>query len=351
MTNTIYLALDVHARHCVLGRMDSRGRFLGEERFPTSEGQLIAHIVNVQSRRKRLSLEEGSLAYWVSQVLTPYVDEIVICDPRENRLISTNLRKRDALDVCSLCRLHRLGELKRVYHPQDDERAVFKSAVQHYQSLVEDQTAIKLQIKAKYRTWGVIEVEGSKPYSPIHRGRYLAQVKPVPVRHQLERLYQRLDVSVGAMHSALAEMRALGRSYPEIEQFEKMPGVGPVGAHVFDSYIQTPERFATKRQLWRYCQLSITDRSSDGKPLGFRRLDRTGVSALKAMSFHAWQASVAQGTPNEISSFFKRSLLQTHNSTHARLNTQRKILAVLWTIWKRKEQYRKEEFFRPTITD
>ncbi|MES2568506.1 MAG: hypothetical protein V4710_00450 [Verrucomicrobiota bacterium] len=66
MKNTIFLSLDVHARHCVLGRMDSKGHYLGEERFKTSESELIRHVARVESTHKRLSLEEGSMAYWVS---------------------------------------------------------------------------------------------------------------------------------------------------------------------------------------------------------------------------------------------------------------------------------------------
>jgi transposase len=106
---------------------------MGVERFKTSEIEIIDHVVRIEARHKRLSLEEGSMAYWGSQVLRRYVDEMVICDPRENRLVSHNLHKSDEVDTYELCRRHRLGELKRVYHPQDDERAVFKAAVQHYQ--------------------------------------------------------------------------------------------------------------------------------------------------------------------------------------------------------------------------
>lgn len=188
MKNTIFLSLDVHARHCVLGRMDSRGCYLGEERFATSESQLIRHVVKVEARHKRLSLEEGPMAYWVSQTLSRYVEEILICDPRQNPLISSNAHKRDETDTCALCRLHRLGELSRVYHPQEDERAVFKAAVQHYLALVRAHTSIKLQIKAKYRAWGVPEVDGQRPYSEGDRGKYLSQIKAPAVRHQLERL-------------------------------------------------------------------------------------------------------------------------------------------------------------------
>ena len=57
----------------------------------------------------------------------------------------------------------------------------------------------------------------------------------------------------------------------------KIPGIADINAHLFDAFIQTPHRFAKTSQLWKYCRLSITDRSSDGKPLGYQRIDRDGI--------------------------------------------------------------------------
>jgi len=54
-----------------------------------------------------------------------------------------------------------------------------------------------------------------------------------------------------------------------------------MGAHVFSAIIEQPGRFANKHKLWKYSQLSITDRSSDNKPLGYQRLDRRGNQELK----------------------------------------------------------------------
>ena len=338
----VYLGLDAHARHCVLGQMNSQGKYLGEAQFATSESELIRHVVRVEAKKKLLAVEEGPLARWIGQTLREYVDEVLICDPRENALINRNPNKKDRVDTHSLCRLLRLGELKRVYHPQDDERAVFKAAMQQYLDLRDTEVELKLKLKAKYRGWGVVAVEGTKVYGTSHRGEYLEQVKAEAIRHQLERLYVLLDAALLAQEQSLAEVVRLGRRYREIAEFDKVPGVGVVGAHLFDAYIQTPDRFETKRQLWRYCQLGVTDRSSEGKPLGFRRLDRAGNSELKAMSYHAWQTAV--GGVNEVNEFYQQSLARTQDRVAARLNTQRKILATLWGLWKRKESYRKELF-------
>lgn len=66
-------------------------------------------------------------------------------------------------------------------------------------------------------------------------------------------------------------MLRLGEQYPEIEEFQEVPGVGSIGAHLFDAIIQTPHRFSTRQKLWSYCQLGVRSQTSDGKPPGFWR--------------------------------------------------------------------------------
>lgn len=339
-----YMALDAHARRCVLGVMDESGRYLDDWQFPTAESELIRHVVAVKAPHKRLAIEEGPLAYWIAQTLKPYVAEVFICDPRENALIGHSAHKSDQVDTPKLCRLLRLGELKRVYHPAEDHRAVFKAAVQAYLDLAREQARLKQKIKAKYRAWGVAVHDTTKVYHPKRRAAYLAQVTLAPIRAQLERLYDVLEATRQAKRGALRQVVELGRRYPEVAEFAKMPGVGVVGAHVFDAWVQTPDRFAGKRQLWRYAQLGLCDRSSDGQPLGRKRLDRAGNSELKALSYRAWLGAMRGRRPNEVKTFFEASLERTHDKTHARLNTQRKVLASLWGLWKRKEAYDPQKF-------
>jgi transposase len=334
-----YMAIDAHARHCVLGIMDESGQYLDQWRFATTESELVRHVTAVRAAHRRVAIEEGPLAYWIAQTLQPHIAEVFICDPRENALIGHNPRKHDEADTRQLCRLLRLGELKRVYHPADDARAVFKAAAQHYLDLRTEQARLKHKIKAKFRSWGVIITDTMKLYSPKRRAAYLARVPCDAVREQLRRLYAVLDAAVTAKRQALRALVALGGRYPEIERMQQVPGVGVVGAHVFDAYIQTPDRLAGKRQLWRYCQLAVSERSSDGKPLGFARLDRAGNSTLKALSYFAWLGSLRTRQPNAVRDYYEACLARTHDKVHARLNTQRKLLATLLALWRRKENF------------
>ena len=177
MKKVAYLAMDVHAAHCVLGHMGPDGTFLGNKTFATSEGNIIDALKAIQAKAKYLALEESNLAYWVAQVATPYVTEVISSDPKENALIYKSPNKTDKVDTRKLCRLLRLGELKRVYQPENDDRAIFKTAVQHYIDLRDQQTRLKNKIKAIYRHWGVVDLRGQAVYGPTHRETYLNKVK------------------------------------------------------------------------------------------------------------------------------------------------------------------------------
>jgi len=346
MGKIAYIALDIHTRSCTLGAMNAAGRFLGNQQFATSEKELVKALEMVKAREKHLVIEEGPLTRWAAQVTRAHVERVVTCDSRENALIYKSSSKRDTLDTEKLCRLLRLGELKQVYQPESDHRAIFKAAARHYIDLRHQLIAIKQKIKAVFRYWGVINCFGARLYSVKGREGYLQQIPHGVVRQQLLRLYELMDSHVQAKESAQAELKALSRRYPEIREFKKISGIGALSACLFDAFIQTPHRFDTKRQLQRYCRLGVTERSSDGKPLGYQRLDRSGIGELKAISYRSFVASMRGD--NEVKRFYQQSLARTHNKVHARLNTQRKVLSVMYGLWKKGGPYRSDLFWDPS---
>ncbi len=341
MKKIAYLAMDLHTKNFTLGKMDEHGSFKGAVDLPTSENNIMTALNSVKAKRKYLTIEQGPLTYWAAQIASPYVDQVIPCDPRANALIYKNPYKKDKVDTKNLCRLLRLGELHHVYQPQDDNRAIYKAAALHYIDLRNQLIRLKQKIKAMYRHWGIINVFTDAVYSQSRRDQYINKIKKIPIRNQLLRLYYLMDQTEQMRKAALKTLKKLGRNYSEIKQFMKIPGIADINAHIFDAFIQTPHRFAKTSQLWKYCRLSITDRSSDGKPLGYRR-DRAGIGELKALSYRAFVA--AMKGDNEVKRFYHQSLKRTQNRKHARLNTQRKILAAMYTIWKRGVAYRAELF-------
>lgn len=211
--------------------------------------------------------------------------------------------------------------------------------MQQYLSFCDDHAKLKRQIKAKCQQAGMVGVTGTGVCSKKYRDSFLDALPTRARRGRMKRLYARLDEAGRLREESHAAMVELDRCYPEIKKFQCVPGIGVLRSHVFSAFIQTPDRFATKQKLWSYCRLWILERSSAGKPLAYKRLNHLGSGTLQAMSYQCWQSALRTKEPNEDSLFYKASLERTGNKVHARLNTQRKVLTVLWTIWKNGVDY------------
>lgn len=228
----------------------------------------------------------------------------------------------------------------------DRQRQIHRELVYELLNWRDAQRELKALLKARYRQWGVLRVEGTGVFSRTLRERYLTQLPGEEERRMLRRLYLQHDHALEQWKDTLREVRRVGRQFWEVSEFKKVPGIGIVGAHVFSAIIEDPSRFATRQKLIKYARLAITDRSSDGKPLGYQRLERRGHRELKTLSYHAWRTSCRSTTAdNAAQRYYRASLARTHDVRHARLNTQRKILETLWRMWLRREPFDPARFF------
>jgi transposase len=347
MKRPIYAALDLHSRHSVLGSMDHDGQTQPRMRFPTEANILRAEVARLRQRGRPLylTIEAGALTRWASAIVRPVVDRLIICEPRHNRLINSNPQKNDEADVEGMCLLLRLSKLKEVWMGQDRTREIYRALVDELLNWRDPQRELKALIKARYRGWGVLRLHGLKVFSKTLRQEYLEQLPGEEERRMMLRLYRQRDRAIEEWKDPFREVERVGEAFWEVREFQRIPGVGPMAAHVFSAIIEEPGRFTTKHQLWKYSQLAITDRTSDNKPLGYQRLDRRGNRELKNLSYHTWRTGCKSTTgANAIKSFYQQSRIRTGSVRHARLNTQRKILETMWIMWLRHQAFDPERF-------
>ena len=179
--STAYIGLDVHSRTCTMAWitmtwMNEEGAYRGPSTFRTDGENLRKKAEGVKADEKALTLEEGPLAFWTARVLDGIVDRNVVCDPRENYLISKAARKDDEADAKALARLLRLGEVKEVYQPESDRRALFKQAAGHYTNLRDQCRKLKQKIKARLKRWGLWKIPSTDVYSKSGREVYLEKL-------------------------------------------------------------------------------------------------------------------------------------------------------------------------------
>ena len=329
----VYVGLDMGSSGFHQVGMDREKTVHVDRKFDTSEANLIRAFEDMKGE-VWVHLEAGELATWVRRVLKGRVAKIVVGHPKSSAWIAKDPLKRDRLDACKLADLLRMDQVHEVYYADEDHRTVFKQIVQHYDDVTSQVVRLKNKVKSALREQGII-AKGESVYTAAGRDPLVTQIPSSAAREAILQLYELMDVTLRAQKSALKRMKRESVKYPEIARFDDVPGLGVVSSCRFSAYVQTPHRFSAKRKLWRYCRLGITDRRSDGKPLGRQALDWNGNGRLKEMSRVAFTGAMKTAEENLFQRTYRRALQRTHNETHARLTTQRKILAVLWAMWKR----------------
>ena len=206
-----------------------------------------------------MTLEEGTWATWLYDLLKPHVDELVVCNPGKNALLKDG-NKSDRIDARKLAELLRGNQLKPVYHGETSVR-MLRELARSYLTIVKDVSRVMNRLKALYRNWA-IPCAGRDVYYTRHRAEWLAKIQEAGVRRRAERLYLQLDMLNKLRQQARRERLAESRKPAITSKLRQIPYLGPIRSALAVALIQTPHRFRTKRQLWAYSGLALETRIS-----------------------------------------------------------------------------------------
>ena len=265
----VYVGLDLGSSNFQQVAVNHDGVSKVNRDFTTSEANLVKAFSDLKGEI-HVHLEAGELAPWATSVIAPLVERVVCSHPQSNAWIAKDTDKCDRVDAYKLAELLRLNRFKEVHYAPDQRRRNFKQLVQHYDELTAQQARLKTKLKARLRMQGVI-VTGARLFSATGRKEVLAKVESRDLRTAIKRLYEVLDQSVVAQAQARLLMLRAAQAFPEIKLLRTVPGVGPIGACRFSAYIHTPNRFSSKRKLWKYCRLAARESDRITVEAKFRR--------------------------------------------------------------------------------
>lgn len=350
MKDSIYAAIDLHSKSSTLGCMSPDGTYHGDHTFATTEGNLISHVKGINARKRYLVIEQSNQAHWAACLLGNYVDELIICDPSVNTKIYNGITKNDRSDTRQLCELYRLNGLKPIYYARElGKRKLLLHQVKEYERLKKIISMNKNQLQASLRNWGYPIKMNKTLYT--HPDRVLSQIDRADLREPFSRKLSLIGNLQQAKDAEKTQFMELGASFWEIAEFKKMPGCGDISSHTISAYIQTPHRFSKRSEVVHFSKLAIRKFTSDGKPVKAETLARSGHSSLKSASHQIWKSALRRRDDNEVKRFYRQSIERSENETNARLNTQRKIIKSLWSLWKNNQSYRPEKFLASTAGD
>jgi transposase len=341
VNSTKYIGIDVHTATITVAVRDLSGKLIMESIIETKTSTILQFIQGLGGEL-HLTFEEGTWAAWLYDLLRPHVTKLVVCNPRKNALLKDG-DKNDKIDARKLSELLRLGHLQPVYHADHGLR-MLKELARSYLTISQDLTRMMNRIKALYRGWG-IPCAGTQVYAPSHREVWLSKIAQAGVRRRAGYLYQQLDALQPLRRDMRRDLLAESRKHSATKLLRQIPAIGPIRAALLVALIQTPHRFRTKRQLWKYSGLALRTHDSaqyryvDGelrrskKPQQLRGLNPDHNHDLKNIfKGAALQASVCAGPFHD---FYQALLAKQRKPTMARLTLARKIAAITLSVWKK----------------
>ena len=344
-----YIGLDVHKEAISIAVLNGAGKLVMESVIETKASTLVQFLDGLRGEL-HVTLEEGTWAAWLYDVLKPHVREVVVCNPRRNALLKEG-SKSDKVDARKLAELLRTGMLRAVYHGENGLRTL-RELSRSYEVVSKDLKRVMNRLKALYRGWG-IPCTGMQVYSRRYRESWLNKILEPGVRRRAEQFYQQLDGLQTLRHTVRGELLAESRKHQAVKVLRKIPFIGPLRAAQLVALMQTPHRFRSKRQLWTYSGLAVETHDSaqyryvDGqlqrskKPQQVRGLNQNHNHEMKDIfKGAAIRASCGVGPLRD---FYVALLAKGMKPEMARLTLARKIAAIALTLWKKEERFDAEQ--------
>jgi hypothetical protein len=209
MNDTKYIGLDVHQATISVAVLDSAGKLVMEAVLETKAETILQFIHGLRGSL-HVTLEEGTCAAWLHDVLKPHVARVLVCDPRKNALIKAG-NKSDRIDARKLADLLYLDKLHPVFHGETGNRAL-KELARSYLALTRDTTRVMNRLKALYRSWA-IPCAGQRVYAPRYRSEWLAKITEAGVHRRAEIYYQQFDALRSLREQVRRDLLAEGRKH------------------------------------------------------------------------------------------------------------------------------------------
>lgn len=332
---TSYIGADVDSKMTELA-VEQRGDIVERIRVFTGIAS-IREVLGSIGGRKVMAVEEGPLAHWLWRNLRNDVDRLIICDPRRNAYIAKDGDKDDPIDAGKLAELLRGGFVREVYHSDDEQRVQLKRWVGYYHDRVRQAVREINKLRGHCRHYGVRPPRAAL-LNPTVRQEWFSRLDEPDLAALLAVAWPGFDAVRQQVQACRREISRCCRSYEIVAAWQALPGIGLIRAATLLAYLDTPWRFKTKEKLAKYCGVGLIRSASGTDRHGRPKTGRLQLAwqvngHLKNAVMGATKSAIAQGA-NVFADRYQACLQKGMSMTNARHTVARKILSVMWGMWK-----------------
>lgn len=319
-----YIAIDWSQDVLAISRITQSGKVHPTKTIPTDIGDVKLYLKQLKGS-KILTIEESTASQWVYVELHSYVDELIICDPMRNRLLSEG-SKTDQNDAEKLAQLLKNDLLKPVFH-SIHEFIQYRTLVSAYTDLVISGVRLKNQRAALLRAGGKKKTAKKADTDAASFALQSFDLQ-IALYEEQKKLYE-------------SKFQTLTRKHALLKRLASLPGIGIIGAVKLAAIVVDAKRFPHKGRWLSYCGLVMHDRMSGGRLYGKKRTRYS--RALKSV-FKTAALSVIYKTTNqnEFKDYYEYLMAEKNYPEHqARHAVARRIAVIALGVMKSERSYQK----------
>ena len=261
---TVYVGLDYHKDSIQVCVVNSKGNVLGNRRVANDVIAVTGYAEGF-GQVDRAAIESCSGAADFAGELVQNGWHVDLAHPGYVSRMKQNPDKTDFSDARMLADLTRVGYLPRVWLAPHAVREL-RRLVRYRQQLVDERRTLKQRIGAMLRDQRIKEPETINRWTQswLH---WLAACEELSEESRwiIEQQLVRLKTLAGEINAAMKRLREATRDDTIVARLLELPGVGEVTAFVLRAEIGHFERFASGKQLSRFCGLSPRNASSGNR--------------------------------------------------------------------------------------
>lgn len=320
-----YIALEWAKINMAIARMTKHMDSINVIDVPSDIKELKLYLGQLRGK-KILTFEETDTSQWLYIELRNFVDEIIVCDPYRNKLLSEG-PKDDKKDASKLVRLLKNNLLKPVYHSGELFFSLRKF-VSGYEDLIKSGVRLQNQKKSLLKAVGINDKTGELTG-------YYEQFVLQGIERGIEYYNNEKSRYEKEFAKICKENRIVGN-------LESIPGIGDIGAVKLAAIIINANRFKDKGAWYSYCGLVELEKMSGRKSYGHKkpRYSRTAKSVLKTAAFSVIYGKTSNYFRDYYDYLMKEKNYAEYNARHA---VARKLAAVALGVFRTGKKYKERK--------
>lgn len=304
-------------------------------RIHMTRDSLKAFVRKELTHDDHVVVEATGNAAAVVEVLAPYVDRVVIANPKQVRLIAHAKIKTDAIDAAVLAKLYATGFLPEVWVPDERTMALRRQVARRTQ-LVRQRVRLKNLIQSILHAHLIPPCPHLNLVGISGRRWIAAQIVPADERAAIERHLAQIDLIQGSLKEVEADIAREARSDPVIRRLMTLPGVDMTVASGVAAAVGDIRRFADPTRLVSYLGLNPSVRQSGEGSAYHGRITKQGRGQARGMLVEA--AWAVARSPGPLRAFFQR--VASRRGKHiAAVATARKLAMIIWHMLTKSTDY------------